>query len=188
MAGPPTGLALATQVCLCPPGRWSLVADGAGIVLLPRLRPFPAVTAGPVTNLTSSPRPRGWGSAFLWNSEPTREAAGLCLPLPWRGIPLLPRGSYRVLSALPSLLLAKPQPLSSLLENSSVGSPVLGWTARSATFFLHPSRRGQPGLWVTAPGSLVVSASLSGRDRTGPAPLFGAFTSSRKTRKDTVRC
>lgn len=94
-------------------------------MLLPRLRPFPAVTAGPVTSLTSFPRPRGWGSAFLWNSEPTWEAVGLCLPLPWRGIPLLPRGSYRVLSALPSLLLTKPQPLSSREQLSWVTCPGL---------------------------------------------------------------
>lgn len=49
------------SVCLAG-GPW--IADGASIVLLPRLRPFPAVTAGPVTSLTSSPRPRGGGQPF----------------------------------------------------------------------------------------------------------------------------
>ena len=167
-------------------GLW--IANGAGIVLLPQLRPFPAVTAGPFTNLTSSPRPRVCGSAFLRNSEPTWEAVGLSLPLPWPGIPLLPRGSYRVLLALPSLLLTKPQPLSSLLENRSFGSPVLGWTAGSATFFLHPSRRGTARP-VGHSTRLVGCLCLSLREGSNwSCTSFWAFTSSRQTRKDTMGC
>ena len=65
---------------------------------------------------------------------------------------------------------------SSLLEN---GFPVPGWPAGAARCLPRPGRRdwavgwpaGQPGLGVVVPNSLIVSASLKGRDRMAPEAL-----------------
>ena len=137
---------------------------------------LPSVTAGPLARLTSPPRPRSTGqpsSGIL--SWPRGQWARLrpprgLAPIPHRAAttcyrhppPAVEGAAAPVLSArerVPCPGLAgwcRPLPPASQQERLAVGWPV-----------------GRPGLGVTVPNSLIVSASLKGRDHTAPEALWG---------------
>lgn len=137
---------------------------------------LPSVTAGPLARLTSPPRP---GSAGQPSSEILSWPRGQWARLrPPRGPGPIPhQGGHHELSAPPpavegaaaSVLSARervpcpglagrcrPLPPASQQERLAVGWPV-----------------GRPGLGVSVPNLLIVSASLKGRDWTAPEALWG---------------